>query len=85
MSAFDSGNDSPTGSQPTGGGGALAPDLAKCRARLIHVGLPSAWCLVRAPDKCRYSVPFAGKYICCHPQRARIVARTLAEGSRGSS
>jgi hypothetical protein len=59
--------------------GAGAPVPAKCRAEEFGFKVRSAWCLVKSPKRCSFAVPFAGGFICCHPQRERIVARTLAE------
>jgi len=55
---------------------ARAPDPADCRAEPIYHGQPSAWCLATRNIHCPFSLPFADSYICTHPDRERIVART---------
>jgi hypothetical protein len=65
--------------QPTPVVGAGAPIPAQCRGEAIGYEVRSVWCLVRWPRPCRFSQPFADGFLCCHPQRERIVARTRAE------
>ncbi len=59
--------------------GAGAPIPAICRAQLISVGHRSAWCLVEGGPRCKFSEPFANGFLCCHPQRERIILRTLVD------
>jgi hypothetical protein len=51
------------------------PDPAICRAK------PAGWgdyadCLVDGPYLCRFALPFGFRYLCLHPERAAIIART---------
>jgi hypothetical protein len=64
--------------------GAGAPMSAKCRVEVIGFQTRSLWCLVLSPRACRFAQPFAGRFLCCHPERERILARTLAEKPPGS-
>ena len=53
------------------------PDPAICRAK--HAGFDDyADCLVDAPDDCRYALRFGFRHLCQHPERAEIIARTVA-------
>ena len=53
------------------------PDPAICRAK--HAGFGDyADCLVDAPFECRYVLGFGFHYHCLHPERAEIIARTMA-------
>jgi hypothetical protein len=62
--------------------GAGAPEPSKCRAEPIGWAPLVAWCLFESPVKCRFSEPFESRWLCCHPQRERIVARAQAEARR---
>ena len=57
-----------------------APEPAKCRARLIHLGRDASWCLAEPSSRCPYAIPFGATFLCVHPDRELIAARTLAEG-----
>ena len=54
------------------------PDPAICRARPAGFG-DYADCLVETPFECRYVLGFGFHYHCLHPERAEIIARTMAE------
>ena len=54
------------------------PDVAICRAKPSGFG-DYADCLVDDPRSCRYALSFGDGYLCRHPKRAEIVARTEAK------
>jgi hypothetical protein len=65
------------------------PDPAVCRAKPAGFG-DYADCLVDAPFECRYVLGFGFHYHCLHPERAEIIARTMAarrpeDGLRGAA
>ena len=54
------------------------PDPAICRARYSRFG-DYADCLVDAPYDCRYALGFGLRFLCRHPERGEIIARTKAD------
>jgi len=59
--------------------GAGAPDPAACRAEAIFQDAKVAWCKRGQGTVCRFSLPYGSEHVCCHPERERIVARTLVQ------
>jgi hypothetical protein len=59
--------------------GAGAPEPAQCRARFIHIEHRAAWCLCNEGPRCRFSLSFGASFLCEHPERERIIARTLGQ------
>jgi hypothetical protein len=59
--------------------GAGAPDASKCRAVPIVDGGKNAQCITELSPKCGFSKTYGSGYFCEHPERERIIARTLAE------
>ena len=53
------------------------PDPAICRAKSAGFG-DYADCLVGYPDGFQYALAFGLRYLCRHPERAEIIARTKA-------
>ncbi|MBI5393857.1 MAG: hypothetical protein HZA91_01020 [Verrucomicrobia bacterium] len=53
------------------------PDPALCRATSM-AGSTLAECRVPRPFACQYAVVFSYSYLCDHPHRAAIIARTQA-------
>ncbi len=56
-----------------------APDPAKCRAVLIDLGRPAAWCKTKQTEPCRFALPFGNSFLCGHPDAQLIALRTLSE------
>ncbi len=67
--------------EPKVGVGAPAPE--QCAAEMIFHGHRSAWCLSPHGPMCRHALRFGKAWICVHPQRERIAARTLERKTRG--
>jgi hypothetical protein len=59
--------------------GAGAPDPAACRAEAIFQDAKVAWCKRGQGTVCKFSLPYGSDLVCCHPERERIVARTLGQ------
>lgn len=59
----------------------IGPDHSKCQAR--RSGSPQYdYCLEANPIGCKRALSFGSSYLCLHPQRHEIVARTEAEKAR---
>jgi hypothetical protein len=56
-----------------------APDPSKCRAVKVVEGGQTARCISETAPKCNYSKPYGSGHFCEHPDRERIVQRTLVE------
>jgi hypothetical protein len=54
----------------------VPPDLARCRAQAAGFG-DYADCLTPGGCNCEYALHFGVTYLCLHPERRQIVARTL--------
>lgn len=59
--------------------GAGLPDPAACRAEAIFQDAKVAWCKRAKGAVCKFSLPYGSDLVCCHPERERIVARTLGQ------
>ncbi len=55
-----------------------APEPVNCRAESILLGRDAAWCLTNPRRACSYALPFGSSFLCVHPDRDVIVARTRA-------
>jgi len=55
------------------------PFGAICRAKALSGNVEIAACLVREPQYCPYAWRYGWDWICTHPRRREIVARTQEE------
>ena len=62
--------------------GVGAPEPAKCRAKHLISGKPLALCLSGSGTRCGFSSWFGDELLCYHPERGRIIQRTLARMAR---
>jgi hypothetical protein len=59
--------------------GAGAPNPAKCRAKTLLGTTKLTRCLTEFPGTCLFFSRWGYAWFCKHPQRERIITRTLAE------
>lgn len=59
----------------------VQPDLRFCRATSLS---EFAKCLTDKSAACPYAMPFGYRFLCAHPERSTIVARTKQNMSHGS-
>lgn len=52
------------------------PDVARCRARQVPGQAGLVDCLVAEGARCPYALSFGYGFLCNHPQRDEIIART---------
>jgi hypothetical protein len=62
--------------------GAGAPHPPKCLAKWVLGGHNAAWCLANEGHYCPFSRHFGSDLLCEHPDRERIVERTLRRAKR---
>lgn len=67
----------PTGRRPPAQPAWRLPDFAVCTARRKKKG-GFAYCGVAGAGACEHVTRVEGDFICCHPKRKEIIARTEA-------
>ncbi len=67
-----------SGNEPVGEPTWRVPDIANCRAVRFGLNDDIVYCLRDNARSCGYALAFGRSFLCLHPKRGEIVARTLA-------